>query len=445
MTVPKLIELLQQWQGNPAIASVRIEFGDGSIYHHPANDNLRQNSPKGAPDRTSKLRKIGPAILLFLSLASSPIAFGQSVSVAPKLKWQPVIENTSVDVDEVFPAEILAVAGRHVQQKTPPRYLGDPNSALGIVLVSSMADVSVHVSIKVDRLAEESGFDATIPEANQPYEIWPTIRFDTRTLARIRESFPTTALFSVSVNGVTAGEQSRTIQVRSVNDVPFAYVTKDRRVLDVSPLFAAFVDENNPYIDRILHEALRVNVVQRFMGYQGSPQDVIREVFAIWNVMQRQGVKYSSITTPSGESRSAMSQHVRFLDEAVQNSQANCADGSVLFASILYKLGIYPVLVKVPGHMFLGFYTDSQRQQISFLETTMLGEPGLNNVQRNWTFKTVEGYLSSESYRQFVNALNEGQAKFQQAAPRFQAKTPGYLLIDIQAARRAGISAIARF
>jgi hypothetical protein len=174
------------------------------------------------------------------------------------------------------------------------------------------------------------------------------------------------------------------------------------------------------------------------MGYQGSPQDVIHKVFAVWNVMQRQGLRYSSITTPSGESRSVMSQHVRFLDEAVQNSQANCADGTVLFASILYKLGIYPVLVKVPGRMFLGFYTDSQRQQVSFLETTMLGEPGLNSIQREWTFKTVDGYLSSESYRQFVNALNEGQAKFQQAAPQFEAKNPAYLLIDIQAARRAG-------
>ena len=140
-----------------------------------------------------------------------------------------------------------------------------------------------------------------------------------------------------------------------------------------------------------------------------------------------------------------MSQHVRFLDEAVQNSQANCVDGTVLFASVLYKLGIYPVLVKVPGHMFLGFYTDSQRKQISFLETTMLGEPGLNSYQKSWTFKTVDGYVSSESYKQFVNALDEGQAKFQKTAPQFQAKTPGYLLIDVQAARRAGISAIARF
>src|SRR5713226_2624915 len=127
---------------------------------------------------------------------------------SPNVKWQPVIENTAIDTDQVFPAEILALATRH-PQKTQPRYLGDPNSVLGISLVSSTPDVKVRVSVKVDRLAEESSFEATIHEANQPYEIWPTIRFDTRALSKIRESFPTTALFTVSVNGVLLGEQSR--------------------------------------------------------------------------------------------------------------------------------------------------------------------------------------------------------------------------------------------
>ncbi len=377
-------------------------------------------------------------------LATLAFASITAKAQSPTVKWQPVIENTSIDTDQVFPAEILALAMRH-PQKTQPRYLGDPNSVLGISLVSSVPDVKVRVSVKVDRLAEESSFEATIPEANQPFEIWPTIRFDTRALARIRESFPTTALFTVFVNGVLLGEQSRKIQVRSVNDVPYAQLTRDKHLRDMSPLFAAFVDENHPQIDRILHEALSLNVVQRFLGYQGSPQSVTREVFAVWNVLQRQGVKYSSITTPSGQSQTVVSQHVRFLDEAVQNSQANCVDGSVLFASILYKLGIYPVLVKLPGHMFLGYYTDGQRQQIAFLETTRIGEPGLNSYQRSWRFKTEDGYLSSESYNQFRQALSVGNGEFQQAAAQFKAKAPGYLLIDIQSARRAGISAIGRF
>lgn len=385
--------------------------------------------------------RIAPKLLVILALAS---VIAKAQSEPPTIKWQPVVENSSVDTDQVFPAEILSLAARRVQE-LPRTYLGDPNSVFGVLLVTSEPDVRVRVSIKADRLADESSFEVTIPEANQRYEIWPTIRFDTRALARIRESFPTTVVFSVSANGVPLGEQSRTIQVRSVNDVPFAYRTRDGQVQDLSPLFAAFVNENHPYIDQILQQALNVKAVRRFAGYQGSPQDVIREVFAVWNVLQRQDVRYSSITTPSGHSEAVLSQHVRFLDEAIQNTQANCVDGTVLFASVLYKLGIYPVLVLVPGHMFLGFYTDEQRQQISFLETTRIGAKPLNSIQRSWKFITADSYLSSESYRQFVEALDVGNSVFQKAAPRIQAKTPGYVFIDIQAARRAGISAIGRF
>jgi len=46
MTVPELIKLLQQWQGNLAIVSPRIEFGDGSIYENPPNAS--QVSPRPA-------------------------------------------------------------------------------------------------------------------------------------------------------------------------------------------------------------------------------------------------------------------------------------------------------------------------------------------------------------------------------------------------------------
>ena len=49
-------------------------------------------------------------------------------------------------------------------------------------------------------------------------------------------------------------------------------------------------------------------------------------------------------------------------------------DGSVLFASILRQIGIDPILVLVPGHMFMGFYVDPDGKQADFLETTMIGQ-----------------------------------------------------------------------
>ena len=48
-------------------------------------------------------------------------------------------------------------------------------------------------------------------------------------------------------------------------------------------------------------------------------------------------------------------------------------DGSVLFASVLRQIGIEPLLVLVPGHMFVGFALDQAGSQVEYLETTMIG------------------------------------------------------------------------
>jgi hypothetical protein len=395
------------------------------------------------------------AILLFAMLLAVGMSQAQpgpradQQQAASPVRWSPIVESSSVDTDEVFPAEMLALAMRHVQ-KVRPTYLGDPNSVLGVKVVTATPNAHIRVLVKADRLVAESSFETSIPEANREYEIWPSLRFDSHTLTRIQESFPTTAVFTVFVNGVSVGEQTKTIRVRSVNDVPLFRKTRDGRVEDLSPLFAAFVDENHPWIDGVLSEALKYQAIREFTGYQSPPREVLHQVFAIWNVLQRRQVRYSSITRPSGESETIRSQHVRFLDETIRASQANCVDGTVLFASIIYKLGMCPVLVIIPGHMFLGFHVDSQScgqgRNLVFLETTLIGDPGLNRLERGWRFQNPDmSYKSSESYRQFMRAVEEGNRKFQSIVSSVNNHQAGYHVVEIIQARRVGIAAIPHF
>jgi hypothetical protein len=173
------------------------------------------------------------------------------------LRWRPLIHSSSVTTDEIFPATILALATAP-SRASQPTYIGDPNGALGVTVESPTPNTHVQVSVKVDQLSEVSTLEATLPQANRAYEIWPKIRFDARALASVRESFPTTAVFSVAVDGAAPMTQSRTIRVRSINDVPFAYITNTGQVQDFGFMFAAFVNENSPQIDQILKEALFV-------------------------------------------------------------------------------------------------------------------------------------------------------------------------------------------
>jgi hypothetical protein len=151
---------------------------------------------------------------------------------------------------------------------------------------------------------------------------------------------------------------------------------------DTGEFFAAYVNEDNPQIDKILREALDTRIVNRFLGYQGSnvrPGNVDRQVYALWNVLQKRNFIYSSITNSSLSSNVVYTQRVRTVDDALASSQINCVDGSVLFASLLKAININPILVRVPGHMFVGYYTDKSHKKISFLETTMIGDINMDD------------------------------------------------------------------
>lgn len=396
-----------------------------------------------AGEQRANVLTLACSLLLFVSLlVSSGLLRGQRVpsSELEKPTWSPIIEMDN----QIFPSLALSLASINLGNPGPS-YIGDPAGLLGIAVASPQPGVRVKVTIRVDGLSDQSSLDATLPKASTKYTIYPHMRFDVQALARTRESHATTAVFSVEADGASLGQETRTVQVRSVNDVPLAYRNPQGKLIDLKgALFASFVDENSPLIDRILSEALKDNAIQQFRGYQGPPEEVLHQVFAVWNVLQRRGVRYSNIAQPSLQSQTIPSQHVRFIDETYQNSEANCVDGTALFASVLYKLGIYPLLVLKPAHMFLGFYLDPQKKMPEFLETTLIGSPGLDPLQKWWTFKTREGYKNSESYRQFMAAVRAGDIEMRGMVGPLKGGERGYSIVDVDQMRHVGIAAIPR-
>ena len=194
--------------------------------------------------------------------------------------------------------------------------------------------------------------------------------------------------------------------LRSVNDCPFGIKNDDGGVTDVSYMFAAYVNEQHPFVDKVLRKALDDGVVNSFTGYQsGKPADVYRQVYALWNALAERDVRYSSITKSAAASETVYCQHVRLIDESINNGQANCVDGAVLFASLLRKIDIEPVLVSLPHHCYVAFYLDRERTQLVGLETTLLGEqldedaeyalPGEENV-------VDEQWQATSSWRSFA-------------------------------------------
>ncbi len=380
------------------------------------------------------------------AIGSGEISPGQS----EETPWHPVFDFDG----QFYPSVVLELEGNaaRLAQNTPANYFGDPIGMAGVTVLCETAGEQVKVGIRIDGLSRMSTLSATLDQPGQHYYVYPTIRYETGKLARIPESYPTTVEYSVAVDGQGEEQKTISIQVHSVNDVPFAIQFRSGQVDNISELFAGFVDENDPFIQSLLQQALSVHAVNQFDGYQGGPQGVEAQVFAIWNVLQRRRIHYSSTATASAESPwgwvsvgkpdgRVLSQTVRFLDQSISDQQANCIDGAVLFASALYKIGIDPLLVILPDHAFVGYYLDPQHREPRFLETTLVGQ---GPMPLNLPFGPLYQIGATASWKEFLYAVQVGNQEFNQEVGPNLGRNPRYMMIDIQKARNAGINPIPR-
>ena len=144
---------------------------------------------------------------------------------------------------------------------------------------------------------------------------------------------------------------------------------------------------------------------------------------------------------------------VKSLDQSVTNTQANCVDGSVLFASLLRKIGINPFLVAVPGHMYLGFYIKNSENEDEHeyvgLETTLIGAPEIEerdselpNALANLDEQLNNRVRNSKAWKSFVAAMLIATDDLEENEDKFGVGNPEYQTIDIAEAREKGIMPI---
>lgn len=325
---------------------------------------------------------------------------------------------------------------------------GDENGWIGVALYDVAVDSEVRVEISIDGFLNPSVWEGTMYDDYEEVAIYPKAAWNFEALHKNREQRPVTATFKVMIDGEKLPVQNETFTMRSLNDCPF-YVILDKEndeYESYSELFAAYVNENHPWVDGILKEALATGVVSGFTGYQSEdPDEVLAQVFAIWNVLQKRGVRYSDISTTT-PSEWVYSQTVRFLDDSIDATQANCVDGTVLMASILRKIGLNVYLVMVPGHCLLAFdLGEGDEDPILGLETTMLGEKDLGDAGKDIEVpESIAGTENENSFKVLAAAIGVGTQTLEENADAFDdEEEPNFELISVAEAREMGIMPIA--
>lgn len=352
----------------------------------------------------------------------------------------------------LFPSAILSVATTNTQVIPPMsgEYVGNPKSCVAIKLKSGHANTVVRIELAETPFYARSVSTFVLPKEHTEYIIYPDILWRYNALRDNEQAEPISVVANVEVDSKDLGQKVRTFSVRSINEclLGFNKQLPDGRTRYVSTrlFYAAYVNEENPLIDKVLREALNTRIVRRFLGYQSTPEMVDKQVYALWYVLQKRNFKYSSVSYSSLSSNVVYAQRVRTFEDALNSSQINCVDGSVLFASLLRAINITPVLVQMPGHMFVGYYTDSAKKNLTFLETTMIGDVDLDDYFPDEKLDSTRTTKSQGEMSRltFEKSKEYALREYMRVKDKVQANKPNYLFVEINKNVRRNVQSIGK-
>ena len=352
----------------------------------------------------------------------------------------------------LFPSAILSVATTNTQVIPPMSgaYVGNPKSCVAIKLKSGRANTVVRIELAETPFYARSVSTFVLPKERTEYIIYPDILWRYNALRDNEQAEPISVVANVEVDGKDLGQKVRTFSVRSINEclLGFNKQLPDGRTRYVSTrlFYAAYVNEENPLIDKVLREALNTRIVRRFLGYQSTPEMVDKQVYALWYVLQKRNFKYSSVSYSSLSSNVVYAQRVRTFEDALNSSQINCVDGSVLFASLLRAINITPVLVQMPGHMFVGYYTDSAKKNLTFLETTMIGDVDLDDYFPDEKLDSTRTTKSQGEMSRltFEKSKEYALREYMRVKDKVRANKPNYLFVEINKNVRRNVQSIGK-
>jgi hypothetical protein len=307
--------------------------------------------------------------------------------------------------NNIFPSLMLSFGS------VSPEYLRNLTVAVSHATVGKPYELRIDCSMFQQPLV----YSGTATAEN--FNLNPTLPWDFESLRQATQLLP--QAFVIGATGVNGASVQMTLMcmVHPVNEVVSRILNSDTgEWQDTSICYAAFVNEDHPWIGSLLREALGRGVVDRFAGYEFGRRSVVMQMQAIWEALGARNSNYVDLASTSGGVPGLATQYVRFLDQAIRDQGANCVDASVLLASVFRRIGLRPVLIFKPGHCFIAVYDQAQGGNLIGMETTLLG---------NSTF---------------AKAMSMGDQELGSTLPNLN--SPGYSAVDIAAARQAGVKPI---
>lgn len=388
---------------------------------------------KAARDRQEKLSK---------AKADKPAASPSSSPAVATKKAAPEQSSYSFtgfgyDGSELFASSALAYAAviaDDTEDEDAPKdaapFYSEGIAHIGVALSGVKKGERFKVTVSGDRFIKTSKFEFTSETDDSFVEVGPHTILDYEALSRLKQSVPFNVTYTVQRGDEAPKSETQTWIAHQINDCQLYaanyYLTKSGKIkakpLSSSYSVAGFVNENHPWIDGLLKEAIETRLCDAFDGYQQGDQGVRRQANAIWTALQKRRIVYSNIATTTSSSQGNAYQHVRFIDESLAASQANCIDGSVVIASIFRKIGLNVSIILVPGHAYVAVGKDDDSEYLFALETTLLGSANLDDA--------------------IDYATEKGPMSLSKVAEKMSSENDAYQEINLRVARKLGVQPI---
>ncbi len=197
-------------------------------------------------------------------------------------------------------------------------------------------------------------------------------------------------------------------------------------------MVAAFVQPNDPAIDRLLKQAAQaLRKSQRISdidGYLGGARRAWEIASAIWSAVAALNIDYA--LPPASFEQSG--QKVRSPSQIESSGLGTCLDLSLLFCAALEQAGLNPVIVFIHGHAFAGFWLQDEEfsttvvnditalrkrlllKELVLFETTLITQPGSTFSQ---AIETGEQHVASHQDAQFKLLVDIRRTRLQRIRP----------------------------
>ena len=202
--------------------------------------------------------------------------------------------------------------------------------------------------------------------------------------------------------------ESRTLQVQSKNAVFWAMENDEGEAVDFRASVVTLVtpQDKDHAIEQLITDAGKLMTSGGMVGYQlGTQESVIEQAAALYDALKSRGTIYTHVPGSFFNG----SQNVKLPAESLSTGSQNCIDGTLVFASAFEALGMLPIIIFLPGHVYVAVLLGPESEYALFVETTVISS------------------MNAE------DAMMLGQEKFSE----FDEQT--WLLVDVVAARMEGL------